>query len=106
MMLEFSDTLLDFPFFYRQLGAVPVDKFTAVIYATSPVISSSPLFRLLKNVAKSLYVHKVSGRPLLRAVVRLSPLLRAVVQFVVCSFRLLKNVVTSLYVHKVSSRPC
>ena len=62
-MLEFSDTLLDFPFFYRQLGAVPVDKFTAVIYATSPVISSSPLFRLLKNVAKSLYVHKVSGRP-------------------------------------------
>lgn len=59
MMLEFSDTLLDFPFFYRQLGAVPVDKFTAVIYATSPVISSSPLFRLLKNVAKSVYVHKV-----------------------------------------------
>ncbi|KAK7486014.1 hypothetical protein BaRGS_00022766 [Batillaria attramentaria] len=59
MMLEFSDALLDFPFFYRQLGAAPVDKFTAVIYATSPVISSSPLFRLLRNVAKSPYVHKI-----------------------------------------------
>lgn len=59
MMLEFSDALLDFPFFYRQLNAAPVDKFTAVIYATSPVMSSSPLFRLLKNVAKSPYVHKI-----------------------------------------------
>ena len=60
LMLDFSDTLLDFPFFYGQLGAAPVDRFTAVLYATSPVISSSPLFRLLKNVARSAYVHKVS----------------------------------------------
>ena len=40
-------------------------------------------------------MHKVSGRPSLRAVVWLSPLLRAVVQFVVCSSRLLKNVTKS-----------
>lgn len=59
VMLDFSDALLDFPFFYRQYHADPVDKFTAVIFATSPALSSSPLFRLLRNVARSAFVHKV-----------------------------------------------
>ena len=41
--------------------------------------------RLLMNVVKSHYVHKVSSRPLLRAVVRVVQVLRTVVQFVICS---------------------
>lgn len=57
--LQFSDNLLDFPFFYRQTHTTPMDKFTAVVYATSPVLTSSPLFRLLRNVAKSAFVHKI-----------------------------------------------
>ncbi|KAL8607673.1 hypothetical protein ACOMHN_039347 [Nucella lapillus] len=59
LRLDFSDALLDFPFFYQRLGASPLDKFTAVIYATTPVLSSSPLFRLLRSVARSSFVHKI-----------------------------------------------
>ncbi|XP_076437900.1 exostosin-1a-like [Babylonia areolata] len=70
--LDFSDTLLDFPFYYGRLGVPassllpssspytwPLDKFTALVYATSPVLSSSPLFRLLRSVARSAFVHKI-----------------------------------------------
>ena len=58
---EFSDSLHAYPFYYAHLGAVPNEKFTAVIYATSPVMfSSSPLFRLIRTIAKSAYTHKVT----------------------------------------------
>ena len=61
LLPEFSDALRSYPFFYPQLGARVGEKFTAVIYATTPVMfSSSPLFRLIRTVAKSAYTHKVS----------------------------------------------
>ncbi|XP_076457051.1 exostosin-1a-like [Babylonia areolata] len=67
LLTDFSDTLLDFPFFYRRLAASPLERFTAVVYATSPVLpgpsssssSSSSLFRLLRNVSRSAFVHKI-----------------------------------------------
>lgn len=61
LLPSFSDTLQSFPFFYPQMGSVPGENFTAVIYATTPVtLSSSPLFRLIRTIAKSPYIHKVS----------------------------------------------
>ncbi|KAK3087008.1 hypothetical protein FSP39_000266 [Pinctada imbricata] len=49
-----------YPFFYQQDGTKPTNKFTAVIYATSPVLlSSAPLFRLIRTIAKSTNVHKI-----------------------------------------------
>ncbi|CAG5119705.1 unnamed protein product, partial [Candidula unifasciata] len=57
---EWSDIPNNYPFYYGPTGEVPSDKFTAVIYAVSPVTASSPLFRVLKMVAKSHYCHKVS----------------------------------------------
>jgi len=60
LLPSFSDTLQSFPFFYPQLGRGPGENFTAVIYATTPVmLSSSPLFRLIRTIAKSAYIHKV-----------------------------------------------
>lgn len=60
MLPEFSDNLQSFPFFYSKLGTAPLEKFTAVIYATTPVMfSSSPLFRLIRVIAKSAYTHKM-----------------------------------------------
>ncbi|KAK6167913.1 hypothetical protein SNE40_021838 [Patella caerulea] len=57
---EFSDVMEKFPFFYHQLGTEPGDKFTAVIYATTPIaLASAPLFRTLRNVAKSQNVVKI-----------------------------------------------
>ncbi|XP_012939583.2 exostosin-1a [Aplysia californica] len=56
---EWSDTPNHFPFYYGPLGERATDKFTAVIYATSPVTASSPLFRVLHTVAKSKFCHKV-----------------------------------------------
>ena len=57
---EYSDTLQSYPFFHQQLGYSPQEQFTAVIYATSPVmLSSSPLFRLIRTIAKTSYVQKV-----------------------------------------------
>ncbi|KAL5014923.1 hypothetical protein ScPMuIL_009193 [Solemya velum] len=57
---ELADTLDTYPFFYQQTGRTPEAMFTAVIYATSPVmLSSSPLFKLIKIVAKSAYVQKM-----------------------------------------------
>ncbi|KAL8558763.1 hypothetical protein ACOMHN_043706 [Nucella lapillus] len=59
LLTDFSDAWLDYPFFYRRLGATPLDRFTAVVYATSPVTPASALFRLLRNVSRSAYVHKI-----------------------------------------------
>ncbi|XP_052763303.1 exostosin-1b-like [Mya arenaria] len=60
LLREFSDNLAAFPFFYNQLGREVGEKFTAVIYATTPVtLSSSPLFRLIRTIAKSAYIHKM-----------------------------------------------
>ena len=62
LLPEFSDALHSYPFYYPQLGVSPSEKFTAVIYATTPVMfTSSPLFRLIRTVAKSAYTHKVSS---------------------------------------------
>ena len=64
IMPEYSDAAITYPFYYKKLGRQPSAKFTAVIYAISPVMaSSSPLFRLVRNVAKSASVHKVSAKP-------------------------------------------
>lgn len=60
LLPEYSDTLSPFPFFYHPLGRKPGDQFTAIIYATSRVhLSSSPLFRLIRNIAKSSAVQKM-----------------------------------------------
>lgn len=60
IMPEYSDAAITYPFYYRQLGREPSSQFTAIIYVVTPVASSSsPLFRLVRNVAKSAYVHKV-----------------------------------------------
>lgn len=60
LLPEFSDVLQSYPFFYPQMGVTPGEKFTAIIYATTPVMfSSSPLFRLIRTVAKSAYTHKM-----------------------------------------------
>ncbi|XP_076349903.1 exostosin-1b-like isoform X2 [Tachypleus tridentatus] len=55
---QFSDISRNFPFHWRHLSLS--HNFTAVIYATMPVISSSsPLFRVIRNVAKSSFVSRV-----------------------------------------------
>jgi len=56
---EWSDLPGQFPFYYGPQGESPQDKFTAVVYATSPITASAPLFRLLHVVAKSKFCHKV-----------------------------------------------
>ena len=62
IMPEFSDTILDFPFSYREAVASPINLFTAVVYAKTPItnLRTPPLFRLLVTVAKSAFIHKVS----------------------------------------------
>lgn len=82
LLPEFSDSLQSFPFFYPQLGIVPSEKFTAVIYATTPVMfSSSPLFRLIRTIATSAYTHKVIS---IIHRLRAMSLLRSSVVWVVC----------------------
>ncbi|XP_076327319.1 exostosin-1a-like [Tachypleus tridentatus] len=57
---QFSDILRDFPFYWRHLAASISPNFTAIIYATVPIMSSSsPLVRLIKNVAKSSFVSRI-----------------------------------------------
>ncbi|XP_013791340.2 exostosin-1a-like, partial [Limulus polyphemus] len=57
---QFSDILRDFPFHWRHLETSLRHNFTAVIYATLPVVSSSsPLFRLIKNLAKSSFISRI-----------------------------------------------
>ncbi|XP_022242416.1 exostosin-1-like [Limulus polyphemus] len=57
---QFSDILRDFPFYWRHLAASISPNFTAIIYATMPIMSSSsPLARLIKNVAKSSFASRI-----------------------------------------------
>ncbi|KAJ8021177.1 Exostosin-1c [Holothuria leucospilota] len=59
-----------FPFYTLHEGALPSEKFTAVILAKTPIISiSAPIMRLMSNVANSNYAAKVViiwqvGKPL------------------------------------------
>ncbi|KAH3710441.1 hypothetical protein DPMN_069923 [Dreissena polymorpha] len=60
LLPEYNDSLASFPFFYPQLGNAVGERFTAVIYATTPVtLTSSPLFKLIRMIAKSAYIHKM-----------------------------------------------
>ncbi|XP_076083727.1 exostosin-1b-like [Mytilus galloprovincialis] len=60
VLQEYSTSKTQFPFYYSDNGTSPGHQFTAIIYATSPVmLSSAPLFRLIRTVAKSSYVHKM-----------------------------------------------
>lgn len=57
---QFSDMLRDYPFYLSQLGMPPQQQFTAVIYATSPSVGPmSPLYKLIKSVAKSQHVARI-----------------------------------------------
>ncbi|NP_001161530.1 exostosin 1-like protein [Saccoglossus kowalevskii] len=60
MMPDYSDSLSSFPFFTLSLGFKPSTTFTAVILATSPIlIQTSPIAKLIRNVAKSAYVSHI-----------------------------------------------
>ncbi|XP_019637096.1 PREDICTED: exostosin-1-like isoform X1 [Branchiostoma belcheri] len=57
---EYSENLADFPFFRSPLGLSPPRGFTAVILATSPVISqSAPIYKLIKAVAMSKHAAQI-----------------------------------------------
>ncbi|XP_069687017.1 exostosin-1 [Periplaneta americana] len=58
---HFSDTLRHYPFYMDMLGAEPDNQFTAVIYSQlgGPAMSTSPLYRLIRNVARSMYVARI-----------------------------------------------
>ncbi|XP_076361020.1 exostosin-1-like [Tachypleus tridentatus] len=60
LLPQFSDVLRDFPFHWRHLGTSLKSNFTAIIYATMPIVSaSSSLSRLITNVAKSSFVSRI-----------------------------------------------
>lgn len=60
VLTEYSTTKSHYPFYYDQNGTTPGNQFTAIIYATSPVtLTSAPLFRLIRTVAKSSFLHKM-----------------------------------------------
>ncbi|CAH1772369.1 unnamed protein product [Owenia fusiformis] len=51
---DYSDNIQSLPFYYHYLGREPGLKFTAVVYATNCILlTSSPLYKLLKNIGKS-----------------------------------------------------
>ncbi|XP_017769773.1 PREDICTED: exostosin-1-like, partial [Nicrophorus vespilloides] len=54
---NYSDSYADFPFHAQSYS----DRFTAVVYCQigSPVVPSSPLYRLVSNVARSKYVSRI-----------------------------------------------
>lgn len=58
---QFSDSLSHYPFFTDMQVSTPADRFTAVIYCQlgSPVIVTSPLYRLVANVARSNYIARL-----------------------------------------------
>ncbi|XP_064652154.1 exostosin-1-like [Lineus longissimus] len=59
-MRGFSDDLTAYPFYYGVLGATPGATFTAVIYTTTSTIhTSTSLYRVVKNIAKSALVDKI-----------------------------------------------
>ena len=58
---EYSHSLADFPFYKLSQGLQMEERFTAVVYATSPVVMySSPLNKLVRHLSKSKYLDKVS----------------------------------------------
>ncbi|GAB6028164.1 hypothetical protein CHUAL_002371 [Chamberlinius hualienensis] len=60
MLPQFSDVLRDYPFYLQPLGASAQERFTAVIYATSPTFGPlSPLYKLVKNVSQSQHVARI-----------------------------------------------
>lgn len=61
MLPEYSDTLAEYPFYSSQLAFPLKPLFTAVIYATSPSVINSVTFnKLMKSLAKSKHLDKVS----------------------------------------------
>ncbi|KAI2652916.1 Exostosin-1c [Labeo rohita] len=57
---EYSTHLAHYPFYYLNLGISPGPEFTAVIHATSPLISQSqPIMKLLQVVSKSKYCSQI-----------------------------------------------
>ncbi|XP_070533963.1 exostosin-1-like [Ptychodera flava] len=57
---QYSESLASFPFFALALGAKPSSSFTAVILASSPIITqSSAIVKLIKSVSKSAYAAKI-----------------------------------------------
>ncbi|XP_051527551.1 exostosin-1c [Myxocyprinus asiaticus] len=57
---EYSTHLAHYPFYYLNLGIRPGQEFTAVIHATSPLISQSqPVMKLLQVVSKSKYCSQI-----------------------------------------------
>lgn len=57
---EYSTHLAHYPFYYFNLGISPGQEFTAVIHATSPLLSQSqPIMKLLQVVSKSKYCSQI-----------------------------------------------
>lgn len=60
---DFSDAWRHYPFHLSALGATPGDAFTAVIYsqlgAAAIASSTAPLYKLIRNVAKSSHVARI-----------------------------------------------
>ncbi|XP_030645030.1 exostosin-1c [Chanos chanos] len=57
---EYSTHLAHYPFYYLNLGISPGQEFTAVIHATSPLVSQSqPIMKLLQVVSKSKYCSQI-----------------------------------------------
>ncbi|KAK3532048.1 hypothetical protein QTP86_003544 [Hemibagrus guttatus] len=57
---EYSIHLAHYPFYYLNLGVMPGQEFTAVIHATSPLVSQSqPIMKLLQVVSKSKYCSQI-----------------------------------------------
>lgn len=58
----FSDALSSFPFYLHYINISFEKRFTAVIYSqlSSLLTPTTPLYRLIKNVAHSKYVARVS----------------------------------------------
>uniref|UniRef100_H3AJG9 Exostosin glycosyltransferase 2 n=1 Tax=Latimeria chalumnae TaxID=7897 RepID=H3AJG9_LATCH len=57
---QYSTSVEEFPFYYLLLGKSPSQEFTAVVQATSPLVSQSqPIIKLIHAVAKSKYCAQV-----------------------------------------------
>ncbi|XP_012693106.2 exostosin-1c [Clupea harengus] len=57
---EYSTHLAHYPFYYLNLGLSPGQEFTAVIHATSPLVSQSqPIMKLLQVVSRSKYCSQI-----------------------------------------------
>ncbi|XP_029475083.1 exostosin-like 1 [Rhinatrema bivittatum] len=57
---QYSTHLSDFPFYYLNHGLKPSSKFTAVIWASSPLLSQSqPVLKLLHAVSESQYCAQI-----------------------------------------------